>query len=1768
MTLLFTPPSAKKSILFGKLKLLKSVYFSGFVMFGLIAFSTKAQLAQFDFPATNSLMVSAKNANVSVSNMALSSAPGTPSSSASGTYFPNRPYIEASGWAALSQATAKYFYFTITASAGYTFSITNISFNAYATGAGPSAFGFAIGSSDLYNVDAPSTSLLGVNQAVSGQTGLSSATIKIQGWLNGSRASTGGGAFKLDDVLISGTVTPICTYPSTQISALGFSDISSTQQTLEFTRGNGTGGVLAIAKAGSAPTDPTSGTSYTASQNFGFGDLVGGGRAIYNGTAAGTLAATSQAVSSLSPETEYYYNFYEWNTTDICYNLSEVTGNAWTLSSPPAAHPATFSALAASSSQISLAFSPASSISNADGYIILARSDGATPTTSGIKNGVASSSWVLPAGTSVVTNITNLSTNSFSHSSLISNSNYCYLIIPYNWNGVNSETYNYLTDATVLTACATTPPSYPAGAYRTNPLFTGSYYFDSYSPDVSGNYPWQQWTGTWVDITNAAGAPQALLVKPPIIYLNGAYIDVAEGGIYNDIEISGATTYVYSGNTTTGLSIAANKTLGIKGGTLAVSGKMNIDAASAIHIYANAKMEISSASANFARAASSVVEVEDDGNLHVQSYLANLWVGEEKFHKNSNFYVQGWDDNALTYLIPSTTSVSSYSDGGFAACFGNLIIDMASSANNQPLQLFPNGFGSNLTNHDLIFRTAATGSGLGLVFFSLTGGGSYSTTIGRNLIMESGWAAKPVSFLNNLGTATVTIKGNVENNSNSATFLKLCESSDAGTSVSLNIDGDLKLSNSGVFDFNSAASGTGAVTAKLNLKGDISVASGATILTTYVNSNGILNFTGTGDGSSAALTQSIDIASAAVQRNRRINFVVNPAPSTAPYVQLARNLELGTFSTFTVKEFGLFDFGFTGNDANILTMVAGASTVKFTTEAGSILKISSPAGLIKKTADYGTSVGNVQGISATNRSYNNVATFWYTGKVAQTTGDGLNTNASGTPLVTSNGRVVIVDMADNNISLTPTIPFGLSNSTAVSTTGGKLDIRKGQFTETSDAYIFPATGFTGGTLYMATGTLYRIERGSNSAAGSAADLIPRMDGTTHPYNVQGTVELAGTGANVFQTLRGLRTYRAAKFSGANTFGVDYKNLSNTVTIDSALIITNSVVDCIDASGTGIPFKGTGGLTMAGGRLRIKALNNANPELLGTYTGSTYSLTGGTVEFYGSKATEQQQIRGNYNDGASVIPYYNVEINADAANYSLPVDKTGNVDLNSSFTVQGTMNVNSPAVLRMDKDESISGAGTFNVNSGAGLLYGGSTGTTGSPIEGLEASGTGVDAGNIRTSNRSFSPAATYGFVSPGDTPTGSGLPSTVAGLALFKSASTDQVVLTNPIDIAAGGKLSLAKGQLATTALKPLTLDATVTISGGTDNNSFVNGPLNWNTASAGSYLFPVGKSNTNGYFTFTTTDNLGDAFTGEYFTGTPPSGDLLGPSLYGIINTGYWQLERAGANGTKGILALNYKNPGIGQWSDGNAGAAANPTPSNTVQVVKRSAEAGTYPWYFTFAGAGSAGEYTPSNVDATVSSREIGSFSYFTLGYSFNSILPVKLLGFESRIIGGEAALSWKIADAKNLAGFEIQHSRDGNTFTGLAFLPSGGGTIYGYLHKMIPFGTHYYRLLVKETNGNSFFSQILQLVVNKPATQIMGLANTVVKTDAMVKILSSANQPAYAAIKDLLGRTIHQQVLQLKAGLNQLPVAAGKLAAGMYFITIVTGDKATETLKFVKE
>jgi hypothetical protein len=315
---------------------------------------------------------------------------------------------------------------------------------------------------------------------------------------------------------------------------------------------------------------------------------------------------------------------------------------------------------------------------------------------------------------------------------------------------------------------------------------------------------------------------------------------------------------------------------------------------------------------------------------------------------------------------------------------------------------------------------------------------------------------------------------------------------------------------------------------------------------------------------------------------------------------LRTNSKASNVATITIENKATLDFGWAADGTTPLVIkrdVANVGTNKFVSDPGSIMRLTSPDGLHKALQ-----IGNVQ-YASSNKNFSTDGTFWYIGKTNQLTGDG--------PGASGSARQIIIEMADQNLSTTLTQRCRFTNGTIASSTGGKLDIRRGQFLETPTAFIDGVINENAsGTLYMSPGTLYRIT--SLSDSGGQAN-IPRMSGVTFPYKLDGgTIELSAAGN---QTLRGNKAYRNLTFSNSGTKSVSSAPSSITGTI----LIKDDAVLNVDANGMGGP--GTN-LTMEGNSKYINAGVLTKPDAQGTYTLGQKT----SIEFSNSNNLTIQDIR--------------------------------------------------------------------------------------------------------------------------------------------------------------------------------------------------------------------------------------------------------------------------------------------------------------------------------------------------------------------------------------------------------------------------------------------------------------------------------------------------------------------------------------------------------------
>ncbi|WP_417876775.1 beta strand repeat-containing protein, partial [Winogradskyella sediminis] len=152
-----------------------------------------------------------------------------------------------------------------------------------------------------------------------------------------TRKATSWSAAVADDATLA------CTAPAVQASTFTTLLPTTTDVSIEFTRGGGDD-VLVVMKEGSAvDTDPTSGTSYSANSIFngaGASEIGTGNYVVFNGN-NGTSnpgvggSSLSISVSGLNPSTTYYLAIYEYNITNTCYNLTEFTGDFTTVCATP-----------------------------------------------------------------------------------------------------------------------------------------------------------------------------------------------------------------------------------------------------------------------------------------------------------------------------------------------------------------------------------------------------------------------------------------------------------------------------------------------------------------------------------------------------------------------------------------------------------------------------------------------------------------------------------------------------------------------------------------------------------------------------------------------------------------------------------------------------------------------------------------------------------------------------------------------------------------------------------------------------------------------------------------------------------------------------------------------------------------------------------------------------------------------------------------------------------------------------------------------------------------------------------------------------------------------------------------------------------------------------------------------------------------------------------------------------------------------------------------
>jgi len=416
------------------------------------------------------------------------------------------------------------------------------------------------------------------------------------------------------------------------------------------------------------------------------------------------------------------------------------------------------------------------------------------------------------------------------------------------------------------------------------------------------------------------------------------------------------------------------------------------------------------------------------------------------------------------------------------------------------------------------------------------------------------------------------------------------------------------------------------------------------------------------------------------------------------------------------------------------------------------------------------------------------------------------------------------------------------------------------------------------------------------------------------------------------------------------------------------------------------------------------------------------------------------------------------------------------------------------------------------------------------------------------------------------------------------SAVTDfsELVINNPnhiameIPVTVKGALTMTTGNitngfnvltLGTSSANPGTLNHTSGIVIGKLRRYFANSAT---TGNAG--YFPIGDASVlrGPTVSFTSSPGTSQYLTASYNLGVPMDGSATlwnglplitgdGEVIQNYSEHGHWQIDPTDGNYSSQInsTAYNVKLPmqGISGVSDYTRVRIIKSLGSDTPSLHH---DSWTAPTHVSSVGSNSDFEVTASGA----------GFSFFGGGGGGDNNLPVELLSFNGSCTDGVVELSWQTASEFNSSHYELEHSRDGATWSVVNTQAAAGNSAelltYNYTDVNALVGDNYYRLTQVDLDG----TEKVYDVINASCAELISDYFSVFpnpSSGSFNVILNNSDivGDGVMRIVDTKGTLVLEKTIEVKNGINMYPVSQ-KWSPGVYFISISKGDKSTPILR----
>ena len=382
-------------------------------------------------------------------------------------------------------------------------------------------------------------------------------------------------------------------------------------------------------------------------------------------------------------------------------------------------------------------------------------------------------------------------------------------------------------------------------------------------------------------------------------------------------------------------------------------------------------------------------------------------------------------------------------------------------------------------------------------------------------------------------------------------------------------------------------------------------------------------------------------------------------------------------------------------------------------------------------------------------------------------------------------------------------------------------------------------------------------------------------------------------------------------------------------------------------------------------------------------------------------------------------------------------------------------------------------------------------------------------------------------------------------LLIMEKSGTGKIILNDSVIVTSS--LFFNGGNIVSSSTNKLIFPDNATHTGAS-NTSHVFGYVS--KAGNDAFTFPVGTLTTLNAVAMTA-PAAGSEFSAQYFASNPSAiGDtaLRATTLERISGCEYWNVKRE-----------------IGPSNVSLTFGFGDPCATSSPVYITNPAQVHIAHWtgslWEDLGNGGSTG--TTSGTIATAAAvSNINSTNFFSFGTTnlIANPLPVQLISFTAIKQQGTVSLQWKTTDEVNFSSFELQKSKDGINYSGIATVKAHnmpGVHIY-QKDDLSPFaGVNYYRLKMVDVDEQFKFSNTLQLTFssNRGITIFPNPASSKIKIVSSKKIMS-------VEITDISGKLVKRMPVN-----SDNSYLVNDLKRGVYFIKVTDEEKTNISKLFIQ-